>query len=214
MKINCLILARYGSVRVPKKNLRLYKNKPLIYWTLKQSLRIKKIKKIVLSSDSNKIIKIAKKISKKIIINKRPLKISGKKTKSETVIKYLHKIYNFNLDDYILILQPTSPLRKDGDINNTISIALKYNLNTLHSGNYYKKKIKIKKRIILYKNKKLKSFYNKKNYSYNGAIYFFKLDYFIKKKTVYEKLPNIYKMDNKRSLDIDTFDDLKHLNNA
>ena len=146
MKINCLILARYGSVRVPKKNLRLYKNKPLIYWTLKQSLRIKKIKKIVLSSDSNKIIKIAKKISKKIIINKRPAKISGKKTKSETVIKYLHKIYNFSLDDYILILQPTSPLRKDGDINNTISIALKYNLNTLHSGNYYKKKIKIKKR--------------------------------------------------------------------
>ena len=31
MKINCLILARYGSVRVPKKNLRLYKNKPLIF---------------------------------------------------------------------------------------------------------------------------------------------------------------------------------------
>ncbi len=212
MKINCLILARYGSVRVPKKNLRLYKNKPLIYWTLKQSLRIKKIKKIILSSDSNKIIKIAKKISKKIIINKRPPKISGKKTKSETVIKYLHKIYNFNLDDYILILQPTSPLRKDGDINNTISIALKYNLNTLHSGNYYKKKIKIKKRIILYKNKKLKSFYNKKNYSYNGAIYFFKLGYFIKNKTVYEKLPNIYKMSNKRSLDIDTFKDLNYLN--
>ena len=136
----------------------------------------------------------------------------GKKTKSETVIKYLHKIYNFNLDDYILILQPTSPLRKDGDINNTISIALKYNLNTLHSGNYYKKKIKIKKRIILYKNKKLKSFYNKKNYSYNGAIYFFKLGYFIKNKTVYEKLPNIYKMSNKRSLDIDTFKDLNYLN--
>ena len=40
MKINCIILARYGSLRVPKKNLRPFKNKPLIYWTLKQSLRI------------------------------------------------------------------------------------------------------------------------------------------------------------------------------
>ena len=212
MKINCIILARYGSFRVPKKNLRPFKNKPLIYWTLKQSLRIKRITSIILSSDSKKIIDIAKKISKKIIINKRPSRISGKKTRSETVIKYLHKIYSFDLNDYILILQPTSPLRKDSDINNTISIALKYNLKCLHSGNYYKKKIKIKKKIILYNNKRRKLFYNKKNYSYNGAIYFFKLSYFIKNKTIYEKLPNIYKMNNKNSLDIDTFVDLKILN--
>ena len=211
MNINCIILARYGSIRVPNKNLRLYKNKPLIYWTLKQSLRIKKIKSIILSSDSHKIINIAKKISKKIIINKRPTRISGKKTKSETVIKYLHKTYNFDLNDYILILQPTSPLRTDIDIKNTISIAFKYNLNCLHSVNYYKKKIKIKKKIILYDNKKRKLYYDKKNYSYNGAIYLFKLSYFLDNKTIYEKLPNVYKMHNNNSLDIDTFDDLKIL---
>jgi len=214
MKINCIILARYGSFRVPKKNLRPFKNKPLIYWTLKQSLRIKRITSVILSSDSKEILDIAKKISKKIIINKRPSRISGKKTRSETVIKYLHKIYNFDLNDYILILQPTSPLRKDSDINNTISIALKYDLKCLHSGNYYEKKIKIKKKIILYNNKKKKIFYNKKNYSYNGAIYFFKLSYFVKNKTIYEKLPNIFKMNNKNSLDIDTFEDLKILNSS
>ena len=90
MKINCIILARYGSFRVPKKNLRLFRNKPLIYWTLKQSLRIKRITSVILSSDSKEIIDVAKKISKKIIINKRPSRISGKKTRSETVIKYLH----------------------------------------------------------------------------------------------------------------------------
>jgi len=212
MRVICLILARHGSKRIQQKNLLIFKNKPLIYWTLKQSLRIANISKIILSSDSFKIIKIAKSISKKFIINKRTKKFSGSKTKSETVIKYLNNIYKFNNDDYILILQPTSPLRKDNDIINAIYLGSKYNLNTIHSGNIYKNKIKIKKKIFLYKSNRKKYIYQKKNYSYNGAIYFFKIKYFLDKKTVYEKIPNIYKMDDKNSLDIDTYKDLKPYN--
>jgi CMP-N-acetylneuraminic acid synthetase len=48
-----------------------------------------------------------------------------------------------------------------------------------------------------------------KKYSYNGAIYFFNLKYFIDTKSIYEKNPNLYKMKNKNSLDIDTYFDLK-----
>jgi len=213
MRIICIILARYGSARLPKKNLILYKKKPLIFWTIKQSLEIKRISKIILSTDSRKIINIGNSFSKKIFINKRIKKFSGSKTKSETVIKYLSKIYNFDQNDYVLLLQPTSPLRKKSDINNIISISLKNRLNTLHSGNIYNIKKKINKKIILYKQNLKKYIHSKRNYSYNGAIYLFKFSYFFKYKTIYEKIPNVFKMKNKNSLDIDTIEDYNKLLN-
>tara|TARA_B100000767_G_C19684447_1_gene501081 strand:+ start:326 stop:982 length:657 start_codon:yes stop_codon:yes gene_type:complete len=209
MKIICIILARKGSLRIPNKNLLLFKNYPLVYWTLKQSLRIRNISKIILSTDSTTIIKISKSISKKIVINKRIRKLSGSKTKSETVITYLKNKYNLDDNSHILILQPTSPLRTDKDINKTIYLANKYNLQTLHSGNIYKKKIKINKNFFLFNDKEQKVLNTSKKFSYNGAIYFFKLKFFLKQKTIYEKSPNLYIMKNKDSLDIDTYFDLK-----
>ena len=210
MKIICIILARKESKRIINKNLLIFNKYPLIYSTLKQALRIKKVSKIILSTDCDEIIKISKKISKKFIINKRSKKLSGSKTRSETVIKYLGKIYKFDAKDYILILQPTSPLRKDKDITKAINIATEHNLKTIHSGNIYHKKIKIKQKIYLYNNRIKKIIYSKKNYSYNGAIYLFRYSYFVEKKTIYEKTPNIYKMNNKDSLDIDTYKDIKN----
>jgi CMP-N,N'-diacetyllegionaminic acid synthase len=209
MKIICIILARKGSLRIPNKNLLSFKNYPLVHWTLKQSLRIRCITKIILSTDCPSIIKISKSISNNIIINKRTKKLSGSRTKSETVIKHLKKKYNLDESSRILILQPTSPLRTDKDINKTITLANKYNLETLHSGNIYKKKIKINKKINLFNDKKKMISDISKKYSYNGAIYFFNLKYFIDTKSIYEKNPNLYKMKNKNSLDIDTYFDLK-----
>ena len=49
------------------------------------------------------------------------------------------------------------------------------------------------------------------NYSYNGAIYLFKLQYFKKNDSIYEKTPNLYIMKDAHSLDIDNYIDLKKL---
>ena len=212
MKIICLILARAGSTRIPNKNLLYFNKKPLIYWTLKQALRINFISKIIVSSDSEKILSLTKKISKKFLLNKRSKKFSGSKSKSETVIKYLHKIYKFDFTDFILILQPTSPLRTDKDISRLLKICKNFNLKTLHSGNIYKKKIKIKKKINLFFSSNRKKIYSKKNFSYNGAIYLFNFGYFIKSNTIYEKKPNILNMNTKNSLDIDYYEDIKNFN--
>ena len=210
MKVHCIIPARIGSKRIKNKNLINYKKKPLVYWSIIQSINIKLIRQTIISSDSNKILRIAKKISKKILIDKRPKRISGNYVKTETVIKYLIKKYNLSDKNYILILQATSPLRKKKDVEKIIRIAKKYNLNTLHSVNIYPKKNKIfgKKKFISY-NKKVLSFNN--DYSYNGAIYLFKLQYFKKNNSIYEKTPNLYIMKDAYSLDIDNYVDLKKL---
>ena len=83
----------------------------MVYWSIIQSINIKLIRQTIISSDSNKILRIAKKISKKILIDKRPKRISGNYVKTETVIKYLIKNIILAIN-YILILQATSPLRK------------------------------------------------------------------------------------------------------
>ena len=72
MKVHCIIPARIGSKRIKNKNLINYKKKPLVYWSIIQSINIKLIRQTIISSDSNKILRIAKKISKKILIDKRP----------------------------------------------------------------------------------------------------------------------------------------------
>ena len=133
MKIICIIPARIGSIRIKKKNLIDFKGKPLIYWTLMQSLRIKLINNIILSSDSNNLLNYSKNYSNKIFLNLRPKKLSTKRSKTESLIKYLIKKYKFSSSDAILVLQPTSPLRKDKDIKNIIKIFKKQKLQTLNS---------------------------------------------------------------------------------
>jgi len=133
MIYNCIILARKNSRRIINKNLISFKGKPLIYWTIHKALKLKKINRIILSSDSNKILSYSKKISKKILIDKRPAKLAQDHVKSEEVLKYLIKKYDIEKDEYLLLLQPTSPLRRMLDINKSLKIAEKKNLESIHS---------------------------------------------------------------------------------
>ena len=207
MIYNCLILARKNSKRIINKNLINFKGKPLIYWTLKQSLKLKRVKKIIVSSDSEKIRNVATKLSKKFIIDKRPKKLALSKTTSESVLKYLIKKYKILKNQYILLLQPTSPLRNQKDINQILNLAKKYQLNSIHSvSNYLGKKV-IKKDInILNKKKLLKNI----NLSFNGSIYLFKAKILINKNSIYETPQNVYITKKKYSLDVDNYSDLKN----
>ena len=76
-----IILARKNSKEIKNKNLTLIRNKPLIYWTILSCLKSKFIKETYVSSDSKKILKIAKSFGVKTIV--RPTKISGDKSSSE-----------------------------------------------------------------------------------------------------------------------------------
>ena len=67
MSIYCLIPARGGSKRIKNKNLLKIKGKPLINHTIKHALNSKKINKIFVSTDEEKIIKI---LPKKLILLK------------------------------------------------------------------------------------------------------------------------------------------------
>ena len=118
-KIHAVILARGGSKGIKNKNLILINGKPLIYWSIKRCLESEKISNTWVSSDNKKILNISEKFGAQII--KRPKKLATDKSSSDMAwhhaIKYIKKIDNVN---YIVGVQPTSPIRGKKDFDNAI----------------------------------------------------------------------------------------------
>ncbi|MEC8074328.1 MAG: acylneuraminate cytidylyltransferase family protein [Pseudomonadota bacterium] len=94
-----VILARSGSKRIKKKNVKLFKNKPIIYWTIQNVFKSKKFSKVIVSTDDKKIAKIVNKMGVETPFL-RPSYISGDNSGTKEVIdhsiKYLEKKY-FNI---------------------------------------------------------------------------------------------------------------------
>ena len=120
MKNLIIIPARKGSKRIKNKNIIKILNKPLIQWTIGYAKKFKKKNfDIVVTSDCKKIKTIC--TEKKVLFLKRPKKISGDNASMHDVI--FHALNNSGKDyKYIILLQPTSPLRKLNLIPKSIRI--------------------------------------------------------------------------------------------
>lgn len=215
-KILAIIPARSGSRRLKNKNLKKFINKPLIYWSIKASKLSKYIDKTVVTSDSNQILKVAKKYKADFIM-KRPKYLSTSKASSWDVVRYTinslsKKKFKF---DYIILLQPTSPLRTEKHIDKCIQ-KMKYRDTGCVAISETKPLEWIAK---LNKDKNFKSFEKgllkyqnlKKEISYivNGAIYLFKTDEIFKKNFMFKKSVRTFKMKQIFSVDIDTRTEFK-----
>ena len=100
-----IIPARSSSQRITNKNLVNINGKPLIYYTINECKKLKKIADICISTDSNKIINYCKKF-KYILIRKRPKKLSSNTTSMNDVILDLIKFFekaNKNYKNIILL---------------------------------------------------------------------------------------------------------------
>jgi len=71
-----IIPARVGSKRIKNKNIRIFCGKPIIYWTIKKIRKSNLFDKIIVSSDSKKILNISKKFGADIVI-RRDQKLSN-----------------------------------------------------------------------------------------------------------------------------------------
>ena len=112
MKI-CLIPARANSKRIKNKNVKKFSGKPLINWSIQLAKKSKLFDDIVVSTDSKKITKIAKKAGASIPFL-RPKKISGDYASDEDV---LHHFLNYARKkkikiNFLCYLYPTVPLLK------------------------------------------------------------------------------------------------------
>lgn len=124
-----IIPARGGSKRLPNKNIIDLCGKPLIAWTIEAGLKSKYIDELIVSSDSDEILSIAESLGAEII--KRPDELATDAASSFDAAK--HVIDSTKKYDYVVLLQPTSPLREAYHIDESIEMLLEKNADAVVS---------------------------------------------------------------------------------
>lgn len=212
-----IIPARSGSKGIIKKNIVKVNGKPLIYYTIKEALNSKYLDRLIISTDSIEIAKICEKYGVEVPFL-RPKHLAGDKSKIiEAVIHVLEQLRNKGQNyDYIVLLQPTQPLRKSFHIDEAIEEIVNKKANSLVSVT------KVKEHPILMRTinnngtleclLKVNSTVRRQDfppyYKVNGAIYINNINH-INLETSFNDNEYPYVMDKKYDLDIDEPFDLE-----
>ena len=209
-KYLAIITARGGSKRLPNKNTLDLCGKPLISWSIEAALKSQKVDAVLITSDSDKILNISKDLGANTI--KRPDYLASDTATSFDAI--IHALDNFDKYEYIILLQPTSPLRREEHIDEAIEFLEEKKAdavisvcevehsplwcntldNNMDMSNFLNEEIK-----------NLRSQDLQKYYRLNGAIYICKREELLKQKTFFiDSNIYAYKMTQEESVDIDT----------
>ncbi len=116
-KILAIIPARGGSKGLPRKNVLPFAGKPLITWTIEAARHSQYLDHIILSSDDDEIINVAK-LNNVDVPFVRPQNLASDTASGTDVV--LHALQNCLGFDILVLLQPTSPLRRADDIDGAI----------------------------------------------------------------------------------------------
>jgi CMP-N,N'-diacetyllegionaminic acid synthase len=213
-KILGIIPARGGSKGVPRKNLRMVADKPLIAWTIESARQSKYIDRLILSSDDDEIMNVANQWGCEVPF-KRPSEFAKDNSSSTGLV--LHALDNLPDYDYVVLLQVTSPLRRVEDIdacllacvtkrwNAAASVAetdkSPYWMYTLNDVAQLKPVINTGKTVLRRQDLP-------ETYALNGAIYVVRSDWFLNTHQFVTDETHAFPMPRERSLDIDSEQDL------
>lgn len=134
MRILGIIPARGGSKGIPDKNIKLLGEKPLLQYSFEAAQNSRLITKIILSSDSDKIIEVGKNIGMEVPF-KRPMDLAKDDTPTLSVVQHSISFFlgqNENFDA-VCLLQPTTPLRSKELIDTSIDKFISGNYDSLIS---------------------------------------------------------------------------------
>ena len=208
-----VITARGGSEGLPGKNIRELRGKPLIVWTIEAALNARLEQHLIVSTDDMDIASIAAEHGASVPFL-RPAELATDEASSEAVI--LHAIEFFAgrgcYFPYVMLLQPTSPLRTAQDIDDAFAFMLRsdatscvsicenehsaYKIFFLNENNTLTH--------ILASQKMTRRQEHPKTYRTNGAIYIFETAWFVKNKTFISRETAAFVMPIERSIDIDS----------
>jgi CMP-N-acetylneuraminic acid synthetase len=120
-----LITARGGSKSVPRKNVLPLAGKPMIAWSILAGLGAGRVSRVIVSTDDDEIAQVAREWGAEVPF-RRPAELAGDQTPHIDVL--IHAVQWLDQagqkPDYMLLLQPTSPLRTSADIDAAIELAV------------------------------------------------------------------------------------------
>jgi N-acylneuraminate cytidylyltransferase len=211
-----IIPARGGSKGVPRKNIRQLAGKPLIAWSIEAAKQSKYIDRLILSSEDEEIIAVAKAWGCEAPFV-RPAELAGDDVPGiEPVLHALNTLPGKY--DYVVLMQPTSPLRTVQDIDGCIEHCVRRAANACVSVTepdkslYWAYVLDAEGRMqplldtgeLIFQRQDLP-----KTYVLNGAVYVADCEWLLKTKTFITAETLAYPMDKVNSVDIDSELDLK-----
>lgn len=217
-KVLAAILARGGSKGIPDKNLLPLAGKPLISWTVEAALGARCIDDVVVSSDSEEILEVAKCSGTEGILRPKEL-ATDDASSADALVHLIKQLKEMDRDyHYVMLLQPTSPLRTAGDIDAAFEKMQQSGAQALIS--VVTPKQSPLKAFKVQKDGFLEGVVNNeypfvarqklpKSYYANGAIYIVESDRFQKTRRFLAEKTVPFGMDCDRSIDVDTVNELK-----
>ncbi|HCA43644.1 MAG TPA: N-acylneuraminate cytidylyltransferase [Bacteroidetes bacterium] len=215
MEILAVIPARGGSKGIKKKNIKILCGYPLIYFTIKTALSSKLINNTVVSTDDIEIKKISENYGADVPFLRSEELSSDSALAVPTIKDALLKseLFYGKKFDYVLMLQPTTPLRSVEDIDNSINLMKDNNtdgvISIVNVNNWHPYKMKIFKENLLFdfidtglENPPRQSL--PPVYMVNGAVYGCKRDVLVNKNSFKGDSCSGYVMPESRSVNIDS----------
>lgn len=210
----CIIPARGGSKRIPRKNLAVIGGKPLISYTIKAALDSRILDRICVSTEDIEIAETAQTEGAEVPFM-RPGELAEDNIPGIHAVIYtirlLEERENYR-PDYILVLPPTSPFRTSQDVVNTVKLALGKKADSVIGISpsiqhpYWMKTVTDEGRLEPfieldrhYQAQQLPSVY-----AVNGSIYLVRREMLLEHQTYYYDNTYAYIMPIERSLDIDS----------
>jgi CMP-N-acetylneuraminic acid synthetase len=206
-------------MEIKNKNIKILFGKPLILHTVDLACKIKIFNKIVVTSDSKKILNICKKKSNLLI--HRPKRLSNNSISKIQVIKhalkYSEKKFKTNFDT-ICDLDVTSPLRLKSDVYKAFKIFKRkkpdnlISVNESHKNPYFNMVEKKNGKLKLVKENKRRYYSRQKApsvFEVNASIYIWKRKALLKNKNIVNANTEMLVMPKYRSVDIDSEFDFK-----
>jgi CMP-N,N'-diacetyllegionaminic acid synthase len=159
MKVLALITARGGSVTLPRKNILPFCGKPLIAYSIEVARAAKEagapIDRIVVSTDDDEIGDVSRRFGAEVPFI-RPAELARSDTPSLPVVQ--HAVRHTEQErgsawDWVLLLQPTSPLRTADDIRSAVALSAEPGTTAVvgitSANNYHPAKLKLVENGIL-----------------------------------------------------------------
>lgn len=210
-----IIPARGGSKGLPGKNIKVLNGKPLIAWTIETALKSNYLDEVMVTTDDNEIAKISKDFGAKVPFL-RPKLLATDTATTFDAVKHTIDFYKYEMNkeyDYVILLEPTSPLREVQDIDKAIKILINSEADSIvgisrtESQNPAFLVTKDSNGLIYgYENKNIEILRRqdiKEVYFFEGTIYISKTNILLDKKTFYHGNTIGYEVPKYKSLEVD-----------
>ena len=121
----CIIPARGGSKRIPRKNIKLFLGKPIISYSIKAAIEFGLFDEIIVSTDDVEIAEISKKYGAKVPFLRTIKNSSDFATTYDVIEEVLKKYKSLNIEfDNICCLYPCAPFVDSNILNKAYEFLL------------------------------------------------------------------------------------------